>query len=84
MKRKRARFKIGPELTVALNRLAGITEYAKPGQIFTLFGENKWGGLDSSDYIKICAKRYKELEERGYPEEWIQKDLERLTRSLAG
>lgn len=39
--------------------------------------------LSEKDFIKILARRAEELKSRGYPGEWIRKDLEKLMEGMA-
>jgi hypothetical protein len=44
------------------------------------FGDH---ALSEKDLIRIAARRTEELRSRGYPEEWIKNDLEKLMEGVA-
>jgi hypothetical protein len=55
--------------------------FIRPNTYHEFHGVNS-SQLSVPDKIKLVAKRIEELRKRGYPEEWIQRDLERLTEGL--
>ncbi len=72
----RKKFKIGPELNLELNRSLRDLEY----NVYS----NPVGmqDLDSRKMLDLISRRIRELRERGYPQDWIEKDVERLMGEL--
>ena len=91
MSRRKGKVKIGAELTVEANRYAkALSELEDPlvvakvgrfdGFRFVIYSDRD--GISSSEVMLAHARRIEELKRRGYPQEWIEKDLEKLTGIL--
>ena len=73
-KKKRLKFHMSPDLVVEANREMKFWQEEENHPIPNGFSE--------SDLIRILARREVELRKRGYPGEWIEKDLKKLAEAL--
>jgi hypothetical protein len=85
--RKRPKLKMAPELVVEANRWANELVDGRIGRLdgFSFLKhppESSFTSFTSSDVMQIIARRIEELRTRGYPEAWIQRDIEKLTEGL--
>ncbi len=83
---RKPKVKIGPELTVEANRwaewwaeaAAEALQKETDKAILEEFVRIFQNPVDTPAFMKIAAKRIHELKARGYPQAWIEKDLEKL------
>ncbi len=47
-----------------------------------LGNENGSAEFLTKDFMRVLAKRFEELKARGYPGEWIEKDLKKLVEGI--
>jgi hypothetical protein len=80
--RRRPRLKIGPGLTVEANREMKFLETRPFFKFSERMGFTQVNDLSSSNSIKIVGKHIEELKGRGYPEAWIERDIQNLVEGL--
>jgi hypothetical protein len=82
--------KIGPELTMQANRaiepspkfIAEIWSKKMLSKFLSTLWDDQNPENREDDLLVIALKRAAELNLRGYPQSWIEKDLERLLGGL--
>lgn len=79
-KKKRGKFKISPERIVEANR--EMEAFSEMESYANLCAESASDEPAMKHFARAIVRRRKELERRGYPEEWIEKDLERLVEGI--